>query len=96
VNDDRERAVPFVDLRAQTKSLGDALRDAVLRVVDSGVYVLGEEVARFEAAAARYLGVRHAVGVSSCSDALVMALAASGIERGDEVITSPLSFFATA
>jgi dTDP-4-amino-4,6-dideoxygalactose transaminase len=93
---DDERAVPFVDLRSQTESLGDALRDAVVRVVDSGVYVLGEEVASFEAAAARYLGVRHAVGVSSGSDALLMALVASGIGRGDEVITSPFSFFATA
>lgn len=88
--------VPFVDLRAQTAALGDLLRNAVLRVVGSGAYVLGEEVARFEASAARYLGVQHAIGVSSGSDALVMALTASGIGRGDEVITSPFSFFATA
>src|SRR5450432_1665556 len=71
------------------------LRTAMERVISSQRFILGEEVAAFEADIARYLGVRHAVGVSCCTDALTISLLALGIGPGDEVITTPYTFFAT-
>lgn len=88
--------IPICDPQPQTEPLYDELMEAVARVVRSGSWVLGEEVVAFEAAAADYLGVPHAIGVNSGTDALIVALAALGIGPGDEVITSPLTFFATA
>jgi dTDP-4-amino-4,6-dideoxygalactose transaminase len=88
--------VPFVDLVPQPAPLRAELLSALTRVVDSGRFILGPEVALFEREAARYLAVPHAVGVSSGSDALVCALLATGVGAGDEVITPGLSFFATA
>ena len=73
----------------------DEIRPAMDRVIHSQRFVLGEEVAAFEGEIASYLGVRHAIGVSSCTDALTIALAALGIGPGDEVITTPYTFFAT-
>lgn len=89
-------AVPLVDLGALHAPLAAQLDAAWHRVRSSERYVLGEEVAAFEAEAAHALGVEHAVGVSSGSDALLLALVAAGVAPGDEVVTSPLSFFATA
>src|SRR5450432_1562319 len=71
------------------------LRSARERVISSQRFILGEEVAAFEADIARYLGVRHAVGVSCCTDALTISLLALGIGPGAEVITTPYTFFAT-
>jgi dTDP-4-amino-4,6-dideoxygalactose transaminase len=71
------------------------LRSAMERVIHSQRFILGEEVAAFEREIASYLGVRHAVGVSSCTDALTIALSALGVGPGDEVITTPYTFFAT-
>jgi dTDP-4-amino-4,6-dideoxygalactose transaminase len=88
--------VPLLDLKAQHASLRDAVEVAVQAVVSSQVFVLGPEVERFEAAAASYLGAAHAVGCASGTDALILSLAALGIGPGDEVVTTPFSFFATA
>jgi dTDP-4-amino-4,6-dideoxygalactose transaminase len=89
-------AVPFVDLRRQYRAIGAEMERAVVDVLRSQQYVLGPEVARFEEEIARHLAVPHAIGVSSGTDALLLALAALDVGRGDEVITSPFSFVATA
>lgn len=87
--------VPFFDSSAQSSELMDEIRPAMERVLHSQRFILGEEVAAFEREIARYLGVRHAIGVSSCTDALTVSLSALGIGPGDEVITTPYTFFAT-
>ncbi|HMF44657.1 MAG TPA: DegT/DnrJ/EryC1/StrS family aminotransferase [Polyangia bacterium] len=88
--------ISLANLRAQQAPLQAELEAAALRVLRSGRYILGEEVAALERELAAFARVAHAVGVSSGSDALVAILAACGIGKGDEVITTPLSFFATA
>lgn len=88
--------VPFVDLRPQSLELSVELVSAFQRVLASGAFVLGSEVNDFERRAAARIGVRHAVGVSSGTDALLVALMALGVGAGDEVITTPLSFVSTA
>ncbi|MEV2418956.1 DegT/DnrJ/EryC1/StrS family aminotransferase [Paenibacillus larvae] len=88
--------VPFFQLNDEWSEIGDALQTAVLNVLRSGTFILGPEVEAFEAAAAAYLGVKYAVGVNSGTDALLIALKASGIGEGDEVITPSFTFFATA
>jgi dTDP-4-amino-4,6-dideoxygalactose transaminase len=87
--------IPLLDLKAQYQSLKPALDDAVIRVLESGRYVLGPEVSAFEAEFAASCGTRHAVGVSSGTSALQLALLALGIGQGDEVITTPFTFVAT-
>jgi len=91
--------VPLVDLRRDTRD-DAALKDAFSRVLASGRYVLGEEVEAFERACRDAIGARHApihaIGVSSCTDALIMSLMALGIGAGDEVVCPALSFVATA
>ena len=88
--------MPFLDLGPDIRALRDDLLEAVARVIDSHRFILGPEVRRFEEEAASYLGVRHTVGVNSGTDALVIGLRSLGIGAGDEVITSPFTFFATA
>lgn len=92
----RSMQVPLLDLKQQHEALRDELRAAVERILDSQQFVLGEEVRLLEAEIARYCGTRHAVGCASGSDALLLALMALDIGAGDEVITTPFSFFATA
>jgi dTDP-3-amino-3,4,6-trideoxy-alpha-D-glucose transaminase len=81
--------IPFGDLKRQTASLRGALEAAALRVLESGWYVLGKEVAAFEGEFAAALGARHAVGVANGTEAIQLALLALGIGPGDEVITVP-------
>ncbi|MBN9234011.1 MULTISPECIES: DegT/DnrJ/EryC1/StrS family aminotransferase [Phyllobacteriaceae] len=87
--------IPFLDLRAQYASIKPELDDAVLRVLASGQYVLGEEVAGFEREFAAYCGTSHAVAVNTGTSALHLALLAAGIGPGDEVITVPFTFVAS-
>lgn len=87
--------VPFVDLRARAAEERAELLACVERVLDDGAYVLGPEVEGFERAAAEAIGVGHVVGLGSGTDALMLALWGLGIGRGDEVVTTPVSFVAT-
>ena len=87
--------VPLLDLQAQYASLRDEMRPAIERVLESQRFVLGDEVRRLESSIAEYCDTKHAVGCASGSDALLLALMALDIAAGDEVITTPFSFFAT-
>jgi dTDP-4-amino-4,6-dideoxygalactose transaminase len=88
--------VPLLDLQAQYVSLRDSLHQAIERVMDSQRFVLGDEVRQLESAIAEYCETKHAIACASGSDALLLALMALDIKAGDEVITTPFSFFATA
>ena len=88
--------IPLLDLTAQYKSIRWEVRTAIDRVCESQVFILGPEVSAFEHEIASFCGAEHAIGVSSGTDALLVALMAAGVGAGDEVITSPFTFFATA
>ena len=91
-----ERQIPLLDLRAQHASIREEVLAEVIRVIDSQKFILGEEVQKLEREIAAYSGARFAVGCASGSDALFLALLGLGIGRGDEVLTTPYTFFATA
>jgi dTDP-4-amino-4,6-dideoxygalactose transaminase len=88
--------VPFLDLAAQLRPIRDEIVAAITRIVDSQHFILGEEVRRLEERLAEYCATRHAIACSSGSDALLLSLKALGIGPGDEVLTVPFTFFATA
>ena len=88
--------VPLLDLQAQYRSIREEVREAVGRVLDSQRFILGPEVEALEAEVCARLGAKHAVGVCSGSDALVLSLMALGVGPGDVVLTTPFTFFATA
>ena len=88
--------IPYADLRSQYRSIKDEIDAAVLRVLDSTQFILGEEVVAFEREFAAYCGTADAVGVNSGTSALHLALLAAGIGPGDEVVTVPFTFVATA
>ena len=87
--------MPMLDLKRQYAPLHNELLRALEHVLETQQFILGEPVAAFEKAAAEQLGVKHAVGCSSGTDALWLALAAAGIGPGDAVVTTPFSFFAS-
>lgn len=89
-------AVPLFDIKPQNNALATELQAAFARVLASGQFILGPEVQNFERQCAEHLGVKHALGVSSGTDAILLALMALGIGPGDEVICPSFTFFATA
>ena len=88
--------IPFVDLKKQFKALEKEVRAAMDRVLAHGQFILGPEVGRLEEELSRFVGVRHAIGCGSGTEALLMALMAFEVGPGDAVFTSPFTFVATA
>jgi dTDP-4-amino-4,6-dideoxygalactose transaminase len=90
------RPIPLVDVKAQYAPLLPRIREAIDAVLESGEFVLGPNVAAFEAEAAAYLGTRETIGVANGTDALVLVLDALGVGPGDEVVCPAFTFYATA
>lgn len=88
--------IPVMNVKRQYESLQNELDNAALEVLRSGGYILGSRVAEFEQKFAEFCGVRYACGVGNGTDALVIALLAAGVRRGDEVITTAMTFVSTA
>src|SRR5687768_18551199 len=88
--------VPLLDLKAQYAAIRSEVETAVRDVLSSQTFILGPRVASFEKAIAAYIGTPVAVGVANGSDAIVLALQARDVKPGDEVVTTPFTFFATA
>ena len=89
-------AVPLLDLKRQYAAIADEIRARMDAVIENQAFIMGEPVAAFERAVAEFLGVKHAIGVASGTDALLLPLKALDMKPGDEVITTPFTFFATA
>jgi dTDP-4-amino-4,6-dideoxygalactose transaminase len=88
--------IPLLDLKAQFQPIRNEILTAVQAVCDEQGFVLGPRLVAFEEAIAKYIGARYAIGCASGSDALLLSLMALGVRQGDEVITVPFTFFATA
>lgn len=88
--------IPLIDLKAQYQSLAEELNKVTSEVLSSANYIMGENVIEFEKEFAKFVGVKHAISVGNGTDALVIALKGMNIGEGDEVITTPFTFFATA
>jgi dTDP-4-amino-4,6-dideoxygalactose transaminase len=87
--------VPMVDLKKQFREIKDDVLNVLTEILESSKYILGSKVSDLEKKVADYHGIGEAIGVASCTDALHLSLDALGIETGDEVITTPFTFFAT-
>ena len=90
------KPIVLLDLKAQYAAIRDEIAAEITRICDDQTFVLGEPVARLEREIAAYCDARHGVGCASGSDAILLALRALGVGTGDEVLTVPYSFFATA
>ena len=88
--------VPFLDLKAQHKQIEKEIQQALAEVISEQQFILGPNVKALEESIAEYCAARHGIGVASGSDALLLSLMAAGVDVGDEVITTPFTFFATA
>ncbi len=93
---DNPGPVPFIDLVAQYRTIRGEVREAVDRCFESQTFILGDEVSQLENEIAAYCDSAFAIGCASGTDALILALIAAGVKPGDEVITSPFTFFASA
>jgi len=96
IREKTEMRVPLLDLKAQHNAIAEELGAAVSAVMSGQHFILGPEVRQLEEAIASYCGADYGIGCASGSDALLLAMMAVGVEAGDEVVTSPFSFFATA
>jgi len=92
----QQRKIPFIDLQAQYRKYQQEIGIAIQSVLDSSQYILGQDVSDLEKELAAFTGASHCIGCSSGTDALLLALMAIGIKPGDEVITTPFTFIATA
>ncbi|GAB6107665.1 DegT/DnrJ/EryC1/StrS family aminotransferase [Fusibacter bizertensis] len=90
-----KKNIPLIDLKAQNKIIGSELLNKIESVMSSTQFIMGPEVKAFETNFAQYLDVKHAISCGNGTDALIIALEALGIGEGDEVITTPYTFFAT-
>jgi dTDP-4-amino-4,6-dideoxygalactose transaminase len=88
--------VPLLDLRAQYAAIKNEVLDAMMRVVDDQAFILGQPVQQLECELAGLSKARHAIGCANGTDAILLALRALDVGRGDEVVTTPFTFFATA
>src|SRR6266702_2008329 len=88
--------IPFADLRTQYQALKPQIQERINRGLEHGQYIMGPEVAELEAALAAYTGARHCITVASGTEALLISLMALGLKPGDEVVTTPFTFAATA
>jgi UDP-2-acetamido-2-deoxy-ribo-hexuluronate aminotransferase len=88
--------MPFIDLRSQYQALREEVGEAIARVLDHGQYIMGPEVQEMERALCAYTGADHCVSVASGTEALLISLMALGVGAGDEVLTTPFTFAATA
>lgn len=88
--------VPFIDLNRQHKQIKKELMQVFEKVLDSSQFILGEEVKQFETEIASYIGTKYAIGVSNGTNSLLLSLRALCVGPGDEVITTPFTFVATA
>jgi dTDP-4-amino-4,6-dideoxygalactose transaminase len=88
--------VPLLDLKPQFSMIREDIERVLLRVIEAQTFILGPEVAEFEKEIAAYVGAGHAIGCASGTDALVLSLCALSVGAGDEIVTTPFSFFASA
>jgi len=89
-------AVPLLDLKAQHATIRDSVINAMTKVIDDQVFILGDAVERFEREVSQLSRTAHAIGVANGTDAILLSLRALNVGRGDEVLTTPFTFFATA
>ncbi len=88
--------IPFIDLKTQYRALQPQIQERINRVLEHGQYIMGPEVAELEEKLAAYTGAKHCITVASGTEALLISLMALGIKPGDEIITTPFTFVATA